>query len=620
MHDGLLRQILRSLRRAAVQDGQAELSDTELLRRFVQHRDPAALEVIVYRHAALVLAVCRRVLRRAADVDDAFQATFLVFLERAGAIRDGRTLASWLYRVAYRTALRAQRSTARRSAHERKVPAPPTTALPRDNMVAELQPALDEELCRLPEKYRAPLVLHFLEGLSKEETARALRCPVGTVSSRLHRGQEHLRRRLVRRGVTLTGAGLGVLLSREDVIAETVSDRIRSLLPAALAVAAGDWQSAGVPAAVSALARSVVRQMLLTRLAGVAAIVLVVGVVAGAAVAVASGSLSDNPSQSIPAIELALAQADQNKQAFQVEATATIPAVPFPNSPGYVWAVAPQDARRPEFSNKRDVAGKVETTADGTFCVTVSHPPRYSRAGRPYYRPVVFDADGERYLLSLMEGSVKKDIAFSRYRLPTAVLKADRVKSVGVEELPLEGRKTAAEHAARLARARGLEPLPLPELGQTYDFALTADDDRWVSSRSFRGKVFVLHCWARWHQPSLEQREQLRELYRSRHKDGLEVIGIDLNNAGDKGQARYWLSSPGRGWHVLDDTALPAKTAPVDWPNVRVPRDLADRELWEQTCEVFALPRVLLLDRRGVLCYDTPADLERVIAGLLREP
>jgi RNA polymerase sigma factor (sigma-70 family) len=620
MHDALLRQFLRSLRRAAVQDGQAELTDSELLRRFVQHRDPAALEVIVYRHAALVLAVCRRVLRRAADVDDAFQATFLIFLQRPDAIRDGRTLASWLYRVAYRTALRAQRSAARRSAHERKAPAPPAIASPRDNMAAEVQPALDEELCRLPEKYRAPLVLHFLEGLSKEETARALRCPVGTVSSRLHRGQEHLRRRLVRRGVSLTGAGLGVLLSREDVIARTVSDRIHSLLPAALAIAAGDWQSAGISATVSALARSVVRRMLLTRLAGIAALVLIVGVVGGAAVAVASGSLMESPSQVMPAIEPAPAQAEQNKPESRAEATASIPAVPFPNSPGHVWAVVPQDARRQEFSNHRNVTGTVETTADGTLSVTVSHPPRYSRAGRPYYRPVAFDAAGQRYLLSLIEGSVRKDGAFNRYRLPAAVLKADRVKNVGVEELPPEGRKTAAEHAARLARARGLEPLPLPEVGQTYGFALTADDGRSVSSRSLRGKVVVLHCWARWNQSSLEQREQLREMYRSGHKDGLEVIGIDLNNAGDTGPAGYWLSSPGRSWHVLDDTASPAKTAPVDWPNVRVPRDFADRELWEATCEIFALPRALLLDRCGVLRDETRADLDQAIAALLREP
>jgi RNA polymerase sigma factor (sigma-70 family) len=620
MHDGLLRQFLRSLRRAAVQDGQAELTDTELLRRFVQHKDPAALELIVYRHAALVLAVCRRVLRRPADVDDAFQATFLVFLQRASAIRDGRTLASWLYRVAYWTALRAQRSAARRLAHECKVPARPAIATPRDDMAAEVLPALDEELCRLPEKYRAPLVLHFLEGLSKEETARALRCPVGTVSSRLHRGQEHLRRCLVRRGVTLAGAGLGVLLSREDVVAGTVSDRIRSLLPAALAAAAGDWQLAGVSAAVSALARAVARRMLLTRLASGAGIMLVVGVVGVAAVAGASGSLSENASQSMPAIEQAPAQADQKQPEPRAEAAASVPTVPFPNWPGYVWAVAPQDARHPELSNNRDVTGTVETTADGTLCVTVSHPPRYSRAGRPYYRPVAFDADGERYLLSLREGSVKKDGAVNRYRLPATVLKADRVKSVGVEELPPKGRQTAAEHAARLACARGLEPLPLPEPGKTYDFALTSDDGRSVGSRSLRGKVVVLHCWARWHQSSLEEREQLWELYRSRHKDGLEVIGIDLNYAGDMGPARYWLSSPGRSWHVLDDTASPAKTAPVDWPNVRVPRDLADRELWEQTCEIFALPRVLLLDRRGVLREDTPADLDQAIAALLREP
>src|SRR5581483_3670060 len=130
MSDSSLPQFLRSLRRAIGQGGQADLTDADLLRRFVEQKDPAAFEVLVWRHAALVLSVCRRILRHPADADDAFQATFLLLLQRAGSIRQRETLAGWLHRVAYRTALRARRSAARRSAHESQAPPRPTAEPP----------------------------------------------------------------------------------------------------------------------------------------------------------------------------------------------------------------------------------------------------------------------------------------------------------------------------------------------------------------------------------------------------------------------------------------------------------------------------------------------------------
>jgi RNA polymerase sigma factor (sigma-70 family) len=618
MRDSFLPQFLRSLRRRIGPGGRDDLSDADLLRRFLEQKDPAAFEVLVWRHAALVLGVCRRVVRRPADVDDAFQATFLVFLRRAGSVRRGETLAGWLYRVAYHTALRAQRTAARRSVHERQAPPRPACERPPAGGADEVPPALDEELNRLPEKYRAPLVLHYLQGLNKEETARLLRCPVGTVSSRLQRGREQLRRRLVRRGVTLTAAGLALLLPREPAVALAVSARIRSFLQAARAVAAGGtWQSAGVSQPAIALGRHVLNRMLLGRLARLAAVLLVAAAVGTGSALMLHGWGAGEPPEA-PAVADRPAANAGREDAPAAESPREA-ADPFANPPGYVWAVRPQSMDRAELSNQRDVTGTIETAPDGALLITVSHPPRYSPAGRPYYRPVAFDGAGRRLPLSPVAGSVNERQAENRYRLPPAVLPADRVTHVGVEELPPEGRKAAADYAARLARARGMEPLPLPEPGQPYDFALTADDGRAVRGRDLLGKVVVIHCWAVWSGPSLEQREQLKELY-GRHRDGLEVVGIDLNNPGGtvKG-GRHWLSSPGKGLQVLD-VEKAADPGPVPWPNVRVPRDLADRELWEQASEIFALPRVLVLDRRGTLRFDTRTDLAETIAQLLREP
>jgi RNA polymerase sigma factor (sigma-70 family) len=616
MPDSFLPEFLRSLRRAIGQGEQANLTDADLLRRFLDLKDPAAFEILVWRHAALVLGVCRRVLRRQADVDDAFQATFLVFLRRAGSIRRHETLAGWLYRVTYRVALRALRTEARRSAHEQQTPPRPAVEVPTADIDDELRPALDEELNRLPEKYRTPLVLHYLQGHNKEETAQLLRCPVGTVSSRLQRGRDQLRRRLVRRGVTLTGAGLGVLLAPEPAAALGASEPIRSLLQAALAVAAGrSWQVACLSQPSVALAQHFLKQMVMGRLARLAAVaLLILAAIGTGSAAVLRGSAPVEPPDAMAATDPP--RTDESR-------TAVID--PFANPPGYVWAVRPQGAGRPELTNQRDVKGTIDTGPDGALMVTVSHPPRYSRAGRPYYRPVAFDATGRRFLFSLVEGRVAKDRqAVNRYKLPPQVLSADRVKHVGVEELPPEGRKVAALHAAQLARARGLEPLPLPEPGQPFEFALTAEDGRRINSRDLLNRVAVIQCWAYWHQPSLEQRNKLKDLYHRRHNDGLEVVGIDLNNPGDKATGgRWWLSSPGKGWHIVDDEGTKDKAAtvgPFPWANVRVPRELAERELWELSSEIFALPRVLILDRRGVLRADTPNDLETVITPLLRQP
>src|SRR5262249_17501866 len=147
--------------------------------------DEAAFTALVNRHGPMVLGVCRRVLRPAHDADDAFQATLLVLLRKARPLRRPELLGNWLYGVAHRTALKARTLAAKRRARERPVVdhlagAPSPTAAWGD-----VRPVLDEEVSRLPAKYRAPVVLCYLEGKTNEEAARLLGCPTGTVFSRL---------------------------------------------------------------------------------------------------------------------------------------------------------------------------------------------------------------------------------------------------------------------------------------------------------------------------------------------------------------------------------------------------------------------------------------------------
>jgi RNA polymerase sigma factor (sigma-70 family) len=197
----------------------ATLPDRELLERFMATRDEAAFAELVGRHGALVLGVCRRTLRREQDAEDAFQAAFLVLARKAGSIRKSESLSSWLVGVAWRSAARLRVELAERRRHERNsvVDRSPDRAItvseePPDPSWREVQEALYEELARLPEKYRAPLVLCYLEGQAQCAAARQLGCSEGVLRGRLDRGRERLRQRLARRGITLSAALLTAAL------------------------------------------------------------------------------------------------------------------------------------------------------------------------------------------------------------------------------------------------------------------------------------------------------------------------------------------------------------------------------------------------------------------------
>jgi RNA polymerase sigma factor (sigma-70 family) len=194
----------------------ASLSEGQLLERFVAHRDKLAFEALVARHGAMVLGICRRMLGNSPDVDDAFQATFLVLLKRAGSLGPGDAIAAWLHGVAVHVAQQARSSAFRRGQRERtgvalEMPGPdPVVGDP------ELRQILDEEINRLPWKYRAPIVLCYIEGQTHEEAARQLEWPLGTVKGRLARARARLEARLVRRGTGLRRSAVRTGRRRTD--------------------------------------------------------------------------------------------------------------------------------------------------------------------------------------------------------------------------------------------------------------------------------------------------------------------------------------------------------------------------------------------------------------------
>lgn len=257
--------VIQRLRRSMLHDDPAERTDTQLLAAFLA-RDETAFNVLLHRHGRMVLGVCRRVLGNGPDAEDAFQASFLVLLRKAASLRQRELLGNWLYGVAYRTALEAKAARARRRAKEaamRDRPRPQTDA---DDPWSELRPCVDQELERLPEKYRVPIVLCDLEGKTRKEAAQLLGWPEGTVSGRLARARRMLATRLARHGLTLSAAALAAELAHSTA-AEVSRTLALSTYKTIAAVSAGQ---AATSASAAALAQGVLTTMLLRKVKMVA--------------------------------------------------------------------------------------------------------------------------------------------------------------------------------------------------------------------------------------------------------------------------------------------------------------------------------------------------------------
>ncbi len=205
--------VLDYLRRFASR-GPATGPDQDLVQRFATQADDNAFAALLARHGPMVLHVCRRVLHHSQDAEDAFQATFLVLARKAASLQRRESVGNWLYGVAYRVALNARAAAARRAAHEARAIANPTGEPLAEISLREAHALLDEEMSRLSERYRAPLVLCCLEGMARDEAARQLGWSLGTLKRRLERGRELLRTRLTRRGLTLPAAFGAALLGQ----------------------------------------------------------------------------------------------------------------------------------------------------------------------------------------------------------------------------------------------------------------------------------------------------------------------------------------------------------------------------------------------------------------------
>jgi RNA polymerase sigma factor (sigma-70 family) len=266
----------------------AGLSDVRLLDRYTTHHDELAFEALVRRHGPMVLGVCRRVLNDPNDAADAFQAAFLLLARKARSIWVDGSIGGWLHRVAWRIALQVHSDAARRRDQERRAAERTGEVIAPDPWHDDTAAVIHQEIDRLPECYRRPVVLCYLEDMTYQQAARHLRWSEATTRGRLARARDLLRARLTRRGVTLAGAGLSVAGIASPGTAAPVPTPLLTAAVRSARQLALDESVAAASATTFALMKQAARGMMIARFKSIASAALLVGTLTGLATVMAA--------------------------------------------------------------------------------------------------------------------------------------------------------------------------------------------------------------------------------------------------------------------------------------------------------------------------------------------
>jgi RNA polymerase sigma factor (sigma-70 family) len=600
MASGQLGSVVEYLRKIAASDDVGGTPDAQLLERFVRQRDELAYEALMRRHGPMVLGICGRILRDAHDAEDAFQATFLVFARKAPSINQRRSLGGWLYRIAFRTATKARAKSARRRGHEKALRDSARAGSAPASSWDDLRPLLDEELNRLPDKYRTAIVLCYLQEMTYAEAARVLGLAAGTISSRLSKARDLLRGRLSRRGLALSAGALATVFSENASTAAMPGAVMNATTGTAVQFAAGNGLSGGlISVRVATLTESVLRAMFISSLRTAAAALLTVAFICGGVAALThrnlgqqqAGMQQQDPTQRPPSDEARKPPGERKNPREKPDA----------NAYGYVWFCKPTEVTLGSLLIGNGVAYVTEEDKNGALVVTLARASDRDM-NTSEFRPVAFDADGTRYLPGCgMCGAGKSSLAMCRYELDLQSAPASRIQRVGIEVLAPDGRRKIAARAMERARAARVEVLSPAQLGEPYDFTLTLMDGKKLRAHDLLGKVVLIDCWSTTCSPCMKKMPTLKRLYEKYHKDGFEIIGVSFDT--DAATTREAC----RQYCLL-------------WPQAFVPSDDKTRELWEQAAGLKSVPLLLLMDRDGIFRADCHPDHLGEAISKLMEP
>ena len=422
--------VMQHLRRAVRAHDVAGMTDGQLLDSFIARKDEAAFQALMRRHGPMVLGVCRRFLHNHHDAEDAFQATFLVLVRKAPSVRPRDMVASWLYGVACYTARKARAVCIKRRSREKQAASfPEPAAVQADHdLWHDLQRVLDQELSRLPDKYRLPILLCDLEGKSLKEAIEQLGWPQGTVAGRLARGRALLARRLTRHGLALSSGALAGLVS-ENVATACVPVSLASATMTAVTLVAGQGAAAAIPPKVAVLTAGVLKTMTLTKVKTMSA-----GLLALALTCYGVGMLTDGLAGDAEAPETIRAtareqalQAPTDKESLQARSETkasesgkleTLDTLPEPDA-----APSPSGIRWREYTQGRNEASEKNRpillfagTSSCVFCErqekALVHDPKMPTLLKEQLVPIKVDCDKDAFLHHAMRIQ----------RLPTLIL------------------------------------------------------------------------------------------------------------------------------------------------------------------------------------------------------
>jgi predicted enzyme related to lactoylglutathione lyase/thiol-disulfide isomerase/thioredoxin len=277
-----------------------------------------------------------------------------------------------------------------------------------------------------------------------------------------------------------------------------------------------------------------------------------------------------------------------------VRSTPVPSAQEYENDPGWTWLLSPGPIMGGSWTYG-GVMGTQTRDAENNFILTAAWEPEENCT----YRAVAFDAAGDRHTLT-GGWSQSGHVRLSRFVLEADELPIEEVAALGIEKLTAEGWKKWSLAARERAEREGMEILPLPEVEKPYAFRLTSMEGEAISSGGLRGRVVVIDGWATWCHPCMKKMPELEALYERWHDEGLEVVGLNWDR--EAGKAEEAVTSLG-----------------IEWPQVFVPADPETRDLWYQVSSIRTLPRILVIDRDGVLRVDTgsPLELESAVSALM---